>query len=278
MQDACRPTYVGIRVQPCAMVCATQSALRLGCEQPRLAPPMYMLEALYGDALYQVAIVVSGCAVQASKPRPVNRVSDGERVLLGVRLPSEVARSLLAKVRASAWPDGVVISAVASSKRTDEAISRAPAVSLPAATTTPTGLSVGGDHPVGADDALEAAGREVHGFGATDQVRRAGAAARVAEVDRVPVEPDAAGLTGEPVHRPGLGHGHRDAAEGHRPGVRAAAALGCLRRRRPERRGQRHRRGRREHPEEPSPVGRRHPLPPCSVVPGRAAGARAAYG
>ena len=67
-----------------------------------------------------MAIVVSGCAVQASKPRPVNRVSDGERVLLGVRLLSEVVRSLLAKVRASARPDGVVTSAVASSKRTDD--------------------------------------------------------------------------------------------------------------------------------------------------------------
>ena len=84
------------------MVCATQSALRLGCEQPRLAPPMYMLDALYGEALYQVAIVVSGCAVQASKPRPENRVSDGERDCSGRGCSSEVARSLLAKVRASA--------------------------------------------------------------------------------------------------------------------------------------------------------------------------------
>ena len=225
---------------------------------------MYMLEALYGEALYQVAIVVSGCAVQASKPRPVNRVSDGVRELLGLRLLSEVARSLLAKVRASAWPDGVVISAVASSKRTDEAISGAGGVVARGDDDADRAV-VGGDHAVG-DHALEAAGREMHGLDAADEVRRAGAAARVAEVDGVPVKADAAGLTSEPVHRPGLGDGHRDAAEGHRPGVRAGAALCCLSCRRPERHGQCHRRGRREHAEEPSPVGRCHPLPPCSEV------------
>jgi hypothetical protein len=46
LQEACRPTYVGMSVQPCAMVWVTQSAVRLAWVHPRLAPPMYMLAAL----------------------------------------------------------------------------------------------------------------------------------------------------------------------------------------------------------------------------------------
>ena len=46
LQEACRPTYVGMSVQPCAIVWVTQSAVRLAWVHPRLAPPMYMLAAL----------------------------------------------------------------------------------------------------------------------------------------------------------------------------------------------------------------------------------------
>jgi hypothetical protein len=65
-----------------------------------------------------VDIVVRGCAVQASKPRPLKTVSDGDlgvpvvvellelsAVLLGVLLAA-------AKVRASASPEGAVTSAL----------------------------------------------------------------------------------------------------------------------------------------------------------------------
>ena len=132
------------------MVWVTQSAVRLACEHPRLAPPMYMLAALNGEAANHVDMVVSGCAVQASKPSPVYVVSNGvfgeaadERVALpDVRLVvAAVEPSAADSVRASAAPEGASTSAVPSAKVTDCATCRAAAVSSPAETTTETGES-----------------------------------------------------------------------------------------------------------------------------------------
>ena len=111
---------------------------------------MYMFAALNGEAANHAAIVVSGCAVQASKPRPVYVVSNGvfgelaeePLALLEVLLLVAVAEPPAAdSVRASAAPEGASTSAVPSAKLTDCATCCAAAASSPAETTTETGES-----------------------------------------------------------------------------------------------------------------------------------------
>ena len=140
--------------------------------------------------------MVSGCAVQASKPRPVN-VGVGRRSA-GRRSSSRGARRLVAvllaaaKVRASARPEGAVTSGgrVGVGDRAGDLAGRGRVVA--GGHHHADRGAVGGDDPVRGDDALQAAGRQVHGLGAADEVRRAGGAARVAQVDGVPVEAHAA--------------------------------------------------------------------------------------
>jgi hypothetical protein len=90
-------------------------------------------------------------------------------------------------------------------------------------------------HTVGGDDALQALGGDVHRGGATDEVRRTGAALRVAQVDGRSVEADACRATGDIPNRPVGGHGDRHTAVADRPGV-LLVRLSC----RAERREQGH--------------------------------------
>jgi len=66
---------------------------------------------------------------------------------------------------------------------------------------------------------------EMHGLNVSDHMRRAVAARRVAEIDGVPVEADAAGLPVEAQHRPVVRHRDGNPAIGDRCRVR-----GCARR------------------------------------------------
>src|SRR3990170_2964520 len=124
-----------MRTQPWAIAPVTQSAVRFGWAQPRLAPPMYMLTALYGEVENQVASSVKDRAVQASNPWPVKVVSARRGCA------EAVALVVPARARASAGLDGEITSAVASSKLTLSAMVRAAAASSPADTTTETGDS-----------------------------------------------------------------------------------------------------------------------------------------
>src|SRR5690242_3815847 len=73
---AWRPTYSGIVCHPAATSLAIQVELRLACGHARLAPPIWIPIARYGDAPH-AAIAVGEGALQASKPRPPKTAAVG---------------------------------------------------------------------------------------------------------------------------------------------------------------------------------------------------------
>src|SRR5438034_6769724 len=62
------PTQMGSSFQPWPVTVVTHEFVRLGCAQPRFAPPMYTPTRVYGDDRHAFMVDAVGAA-QASKPR-----------------------------------------------------------------------------------------------------------------------------------------------------------------------------------------------------------------
>ena len=154
----------------------------------------------------QVASSVRERAVQASKPWPVKVVSDSVRSL------EVVAAVVVDEVLAGwSWPtsrrahaasvaeSGATTSAgrvlVRDGSRRSSARARLVAGGT---TTTATGESSEVTTRSGRVTPWVACGRQVHGRHPADEIGRAGHPARVADVDRLPVEAHAAGPAGHP--------------------------------------------------------------------------------